>query len=411
VSLSRTSPGGRVADPSRRPRDGADGSVRRARTIVLAIGVAALAAKITMALTTYGTIDIRHWQDFVDAVAAHGPVGIYGVRFAHSFYNHPPLMGYLLLVIGWAARHGVSVGVTLRSAASLADLGSALLVLELARARRRIRDATAAAVLVAASPVLVVISGFHGNSDPIFVFLVLLAAWLLTVRDRPGWAGIACAAAIGVKIVPLLVVPALLAYAWRAGRRRLCWFATGVAGVSALIWAPAVLSHYAAVRADVLGYTGSGPSQWGLVQFGRWVAEPGAVGWLGGPGRFLVVGACALAPALLVWRRPAEVAPAVGLALAGFLLLTPAFGTQYLVWGVAALYLLDTVLATAFNLLAGALLLVVYTRWNRGLPWDFAGQWGLRPVEVGWAFVVWLVLAVAVLRAAIRATDTYRHSQ
>jgi hypothetical protein len=252
-----------------------------------------------------------------------------------------------------------------------------------------------------------VISGFHGNTDPVFVLCTLLAAYLLVDRDRPLLAGLALALALGIKIVPIVVVPALLVYAWRRGPRTLAGLVAGGAGLSALIWLPAV-SQAAHIRRDVLSYAGSGPSQWGLSQLGHWLGDPAAFGFLAGPGRFLVVAACALLPAALVWRRPDQVFTAVGLALTGFLVTTPAFGTQYLAWAVAAAYLLDAVTATVFNLAAGALLLVVYTRWNRGLPWDFADQWGMHAGETVAAFVVWLVLVLALVRGARGAWSTPR---
>ena len=106
---------------------------------------------------------------------------------------------------------------------------------------------------------------------------------------------------------------------------------------------------------------------------------------------------CAFLPALLLyWRRDAAL-PAIGLSLALFLLLSPAFGTQYLAWPLAAAYLIDFRAATAYNLAAGGLLAEVYSRWNSGLRWYRAFATPLRPPEVAALGVVWVLLLFVVL--------------
>lgn len=61
--------------------------VRRSRLVVLLVAVAFLAVKLAIAGDTFGSNDINHWTDFVDGVAAKGPVGIYGIHFEHSLYT------------------------------------------------------------------------------------------------------------------------------------------------------------------------------------------------------------------------------------------------------------------------------------------------------------------------------------
>ena len=180
------------------------------------------------------------------------------------------------------------------------------------------------------------------------------------------------ALAIGIKIVPVVVVPILVVFGWRRGRRCLARFVAGFGATFLLTWMPALWSHWAQVRSNVLGYQGIGQRQWGFVQLASWVHA----GWLGdflyGSGRFLVVIGCAAMPAVVVWWRPRLVVEAVGLSLTAFMFFSPAFATQYLVWAVAAAFLLDFRWATAYNLTAGVLLIEVYTRWSGGLPWRHA---------------------------------------
>lgn len=378
------------------------------RRLVLVIALVAFGLKLIVAARTYGTNDIRHWTDFVNGVASRGPVGVYGITFERSFYNHPPVIGYFLQLVDFGRHHGVSIGFSIRSVASLADVGSALLVFELLRRRRSLREASWAAALVAVSPVLFIISGFHGNTDPIFVLFTLLALYLLADRDKPLAGGLSMGVAIGIKIVPVVAIPALLVLAFTKGRRPLLRFGAGFLAAFGISWLPALIREGTPLREHVLGYAGSGISQWGLIQIGHWFNDPGWADFLTGSGRFPVVMLCALVPAALVWRRPARAAEAVGLSLVSFLFLSPAFGCQYLVWAVAAAYLLNFGWATVYNLGAGLVLFKVYTRWSHGFPWNHANYWGLVGVELIGALLLWTclgLLAVLGIRRILASPD------
>ncbi|HST50036.1 glycosyltransferase family 39 protein [Jatrophihabitans sp.] len=391
-----------------RPADGEQRLVVRRRRLVLGLALLFLLLKATIAARTYGTNDIRHWTDFVNGVAERGPVGVYGITFERSFYNHPPVIGYFLWLVDLGRQHGLGIGFSIRSVASLADVGSALLVFEILRRRRSLREAGWAAGLVAASPVLVIISGFHGNTDPVFVLFTLLALHLLADRDKPLAGGLSMGIAIGIKVVPVVAIPALLVLAFTRGRRSLLRFGAGFLLAFGISWLPALIAEGKPVREHVLGYAGSGISQWGLIQIGHWFDDPGWADFLTGTGRFPIVLLCAAVPAVLVWRRPAMAAEAVGLSLVSFLFLSPAFGCQYLVWAMAAAYLLNLGWATAYNLGAGLVLFKIYTRWAHGFPWNHADYWGLVGIELVGALLLWGclgVLAVLGVRRILRAPE------
>jgi hypothetical protein len=208
------------------------------------------------------------------------------------------------------------------------------------------------------------------------------------------------AVAMSVKIVPIVVLPTLLLIAARLGRRQLGSFAAGAAVILLPLWGPVVLQEWQPFRKDVLGYAGIPVRQWGPVEFLTALhAPPGSITFIVGRGRFVMVLLSALLPALLLaWRRDAAL-PAIGLCLALFLLLSPAFSTQYLAWPLAAAYLIELRAASAYNLAAGAILAEVYNRWNGGLPWYEAKATPLRPKEVAaFVVVVWgLLLLVAIV--------------
>ena len=178
-------------------------------------------------------------------------------------------------------------------------------------------------------------------------------------------------------------------------------FLAGSGAVMVLLWGPVVLTRWAPFSRDVLGYQGISVRQWGIVQFATWAGLPQTgLDVLIGPGRFVVLLASAALPVLLLRRRPAALGPAAGLSLSLFLLLSPAFSMQYLVWVVAGAYLVDQWAATAYNLLSGVLIVVVYDRWNAGAyPWRWyeahAVNFETWP-EFTFAVLSWVALAVVV---------------
>src|SRR6185369_3023495 len=105
-----------------------------------------------------------------------------------------------------------------------------LVVASLLGPRLADRSARTKLALVAAAPVSVMVSGFHGNTDPVMIFLALVSV-LLLVKERPTWAaGLAMGASLCVKVVPIVFWPALLL--WISGwRKRLEYF-----GAAALLF-------------------------------------------------------------------------------------------------------------------------------------------------------------------------------
>jgi hypothetical protein len=356
-----------------------DSALGRARLAVVALAGLATFLKLQVAARTFGTNDVGYWGVFAQAVRHFGPIGIYGHHLTLPVvYNHGPLAGWMLLAINWVLDHHVlSFPFLIRAPACLADFVTALLVFELVRLVRPTREAATAAVLVAWSPVLFVVSGFHGNTDPVFVMFSLLSVYLLVVRDQALAAGLSFGIAVSIKLVPIVLLPVLLVMLVRLGRRRLAAFAGGGAIVFLVLWLPVIVSRWHAFRTQVLGYNGSALRQWGLPQFFSWAHLPGVGSWLAGPGRFGVLLLSGLAAAAVAWRRPDAVVPAVGLALVLFLLLSPAFGMQYLAWALAGAYLIDTAVATAYNLLASIYVLVVYDHWNHARPWHWYDAWAV----------------------------------
>ena len=257
-------------------------ATKRARRPVVAVAACALIVELVLAATTYGTNDITSWMTFARAVGLVGPVRVYGYHFTNDIYNHPPLVGYFLLAINDLNQVGLHLNFTLRAVSSICGTASALLIFDLVRPRHSLKEASRAGVAIAASPVIVAVSGFHGNTDPIFIMFMIGAVLFLVDRDRPFSAGAMLAVGMSIKIVAALIVPALVVWLWKQERRRFLSFICTFLGLLLLIWIPAAVTEWSPLLHNVLGYGGVSARPWGLPQFAVWAGLPGVAAWLAG---------------------------------------------------------------------------------------------------------------------------------
>ena len=93
----------------------------------------------------------------------------------------------------------------------MADIGSLFLVASLLN-NRSTKTKFALLLMLALCPPSIMISGFHGNSDPVMIFCVLLSIYLLEKQKAPVLSGLVFGLALSVKVVPLIFVPAFLLY-------------------------------------------------------------------------------------------------------------------------------------------------------------------------------------------------------
>ncbi|MER5176795.1 glycosyltransferase 87 family protein [Streptomyces sp. NPDC002896] len=362
--------------------------LRRARLVVAGAAVTGLLLRLFLLLTTPGTADVRIFHGFAKAVGEFGPVRIYAQPLPGlPLYNHPPLTGWMLLGMDKLEGLGIPFSVLIRLPATLADAVAAVLVFEIIRRRARVRTATACACVVALSPLLIAISGHHGNNDPVAVMFALAAAHLLADRKRPLAAGIAAAVAVSIKFVPVVTIPVLLVVAARAGRPVFVRFCAGLTGLMALVWGPSVLTVPEALKEHVIDYSGGRWHLWGLVRFADWLDMPGAIAFARGSGHLLLVLLCVAVGVWLAWWRPAEAPVVVGLTLALLLLLSTGSAIQYLAWPAAGLCAVGLWEGAAYNAVLGVVAYLVYTG-------RFATRWSEAALLV--AAFGWLVLAAGI---------------
>jgi hypothetical protein len=305
--------------------------------LVLGAALLAFAVKCAWALNSFGTSDLFIFSTFAKQLAETGLAETYR---NNSMFNHTPLTALLLRGL-YAASKGdfAAFASGFRIITALADLGSvaALLFVQ----RRTARPAWWVLALFAASPVSIMVSGFHGNVDPLMVLFLLSAVAMLVAR-RPVLCGILFALACQVKIVPVLLAPLFLGWWWQSDRQALVKF-TGAAAVATLAgWAVALVQCPGAFLHNVFGYA----SYWGTWGFTYWLHQTGAdvfksvsfkglsdaQNWVS----FGLKSLMALGVLTLAWRRRkvggAEFFTSLTAAFAVLFVFAPGAGPQYLVW-------------------------------------------------------------------------------
>ena len=321
-------------------------TTRNRRIALLVAAALALLFKTALALYTEGTLDAAASADYLARIEQYGGIGVYRVGGAfNNPFNNPPFIVHFLKALGWlAGATGLPFLFWLRFPSVLADAFSLYLVWKLLERSPVARtDAPVLLLALALSPISAIISGFHGNTDPLMIFFVLLSVYLLETRaGGVSVAAVAFGLALSFKVAPLIFAPALWFYL-PGMRQRVAYF-----GLAALVFLcgslPYFLSDPVLVAQNVFGYS-SIYGHWGWTYLAAaWFPESlhfarpphgllGAHAVAASAGKWLML---ALIAAAAYWFNRREDKPPLtlqlGLAAAIFLFLTPGFGTQYLSW-------------------------------------------------------------------------------
>jgi len=380
--------------------------LRTAWHIALGLATVSFLLKCTIAWWTYGTNDVRYWETFTKTRAEAGGMELY---YRVHIFNHPPFMIHWLEFLDLLkVLTGLSFPFLLRMPAILADFGSVILVGRLLGPRLRQATVRRAWYLLAAAPPSFLISGFHGNTDSMMVFFVLLCIWLLVER-YPAWlAGLAWGMSMNIKVVPILLAPVL--FLWLPGWKKKPLFFLAAGGFWLFASLPFIARDPFFILYRFFTY-GSGYGHWGLSRLTAWM--PGEYRWVDWLfedwGKYVMFGFIGLV-AVVMNRRPAK--PALfdqcGVAFLLFLVLTPGFGVQYLAWGVPWAPTVGMGATSAFY--AGSFLfpLFVYIYWSIEYPLylataDRMGDWAPIDILQCLEFACWLT-AVYLLVLLVRQT-------
>ena len=217
--------------------------VRRQNVLIIGAALIAFLLKLAFAYNTFGTNDVAAFYMFAGSLHEHGLEWTYrnGVIFFSNFpvFNHPPLTAYYLELIGHLSKNsllqdcGITFPFLLRLPGIICDFVSVFVLLRMRDALSSRQIPAWALVLFALSPVSLMISGFHGNTDPIMTMLLLVSA-SMCVSDRPVLAGIFFALSCQIKIIPFFLLP--IPFFFWLNRGKAWQFAAPLAGFTVALW-------------------------------------------------------------------------------------------------------------------------------------------------------------------------------
>ncbi|MEP6672299.1 MAG: glycosyltransferase 87 family protein, partial [Chthoniobacter sp.] len=379
--------------------------------LVLLIALLAVAAKLYCAATTYGTVDVILYYGFAKNIVHEGVVNTY---LHDRIFNHPPLLGNYL---GFAYQLAGGTETTPASGQRfaffhrlpgiLADFSVVLLLLWIRRQTGR--PPWWAIAVLAASPVSFMISGYHGNYDPL-IPLGLTLTVIACMQRRALLAGVLLAVACQVKIIPLLMSPVLFFYWWQQGRDKAWTFMAATVLTLLLCWSAPLLAAPEIFTRQVLVYN-SIWGWWGITYLLNISGIDGLAGMVSlkplSPSQALVTQTLKFlviaGTLVLAWRRrkaaPAELLATMGLVWGLFFTFAPGFGVQYLAWVSPFLLFYSTRWFLAFTGSASVALFIFYNTISNGIPWQkgfglerLFGIWG-PPLLLPWVVFVAFMIA------------------
>lgn len=375
----------------------------------LGLGVLALVARVVVVVFSVGSNDMTTWREFAEQIARTSVGQLYD---EHEFFNHPPLMGFLSSALYSLSQwSGVRFEYLFKAPMILVDVVSGALLYRAYNQRGDVRAAQVFA-LFCCNPISILITAYHGNTDSLCAGLALLGAMLMDAR-RTFWSGLALAAAINVKLIPILLIAPL----WSCVRDRkaaLLFFAGLSIGVVPFL--PYLLEHWNGFHEHVLAYRSSARN-WGitylLYTLGSMIDVVGkgcrsiARFWMA-QGHLAVLAWPAVLAGVQRYKRPGWSAQQLAaFTLLGFLVLTPGWGVQYLVYPVALLFAVSIQHAMVYSLASGLFAFLLYaTLWTGTVPFYSNFFVGLPGWPLVFGSMVWLLVARALyklMRSPLRA--------
>jgi hypothetical protein len=332
----------------------------------IGLGVLGLIARFVLASISIGCDDADIWLQHARTIHE------FGLRYAFEnyptngwHYNHPPFTGYWALFSGNMSDfdpEGFSR--YMKAPGLIAEVLTASLLYRVWLPRRP-ESAPIAFAAYACSLPMILVAGYHCNTEPLYAGLSLFAFYLMVERKQPFYAGLALAGALNIKLMPLFLIPPLFALC--RSRRDAILLSAGLA-LTIVPFAPFLITSGKEMYRNMVAYN-SIQMDWGLMAFlNHAISTPTIAPYAMKlrdtaitMGRFWILGSVTLISAYAFWRRSAAGYELGALAWALFLVLTPGFGVQYAVSVVPLFFAVDIKRASLYSLTVGIMLFVIYT--------------------------------------------------
>ncbi len=329
-------------------------------TLWIAVGVL---VRLVIWYGTIGSNDVPTW-------ASHGHhVGTLGLAETYrqvQLYNHPPLLGWYAMAAWDLAGQDMTAFARWIKLPGL--LGEALAMAALWRC-----GGARLAGLYALLPAPILVCAYHGNTDCLYAAFALLAA-LAFDRKRFALAGFMLAAALNVKLIPLVLVPLFVI---GLPDRRAFWRFSLAAAIGMLPYLVPALQASAAMYRNMIAYNSSG-DEWGFVAFLNEAERSLALQALAVPlrdwflqfGRYLILGGSVLLAFACRRRLRLSMREQVAVVSGFFLFFAPGFGVQYVAFVAPLLLAVHTGAGVFWGISSGIFIGSLYAAYLvRGAQW------------------------------------------
>ncbi|HEX2734801.1 MAG TPA: glycosyltransferase 87 family protein [Polyangiaceae bacterium] len=366
-------------------------SERRLGTALLGLAALGVVLRVIVMAISFGSNDMSIWSGFATFI---GDNGLWETYRRLVGFNHPPLMG----IMAWSLNQiALATGIGFRILWKLPSLAADIFTLWLLWRHYLPKGrllACAAVALFACNPVSIEVTAYHGNTDSICGMFALWGA-LLCDKGLFFQAGLAAAGSANIKVIGLLFLPGLF-LACRELRSAVRFSIGYAIGCIPILVALIAVTH-AFIR-NAFDY-GSAFNTWGVDAWGiiSQQSEPTlyvfALTTYQKFGKTIVLGLASLV-AVLGYVNKWSAVRVGALTMAVFMVFTPGFGVQYMVWVVALLAATDLILSLEWALVGGAFLTLAYRQFL--LPaWPLRSNHGALISEpaatVG--LIAWFLLA------------------
>jgi hypothetical protein len=385
---------------------------RSPKILAVVAALVAGALKIYCASTTFGSLDVTINARFGRIIDSMGIDYMYRLD---RHFNHPPVTGeflgllyhlssYLTPAVAGAVPR--SFPFLLRLPSILADFLAVLLLL-------RFREKTGkppvwALVLFALSPVSFMVSGFHGNVDPIMVCVLLMATYFC-VEEHALLSAIFLALACSIKVIPLLLSPAFFFFWLNRGRKPALQFGLAFGLGCLAVWSGALLGPASYFLKNVLGYS-SFAGGWGITYWCVFLLSalhfditPQLLSHLSPLLTALKVITVASATALAWFRRKQSAIgflTTIALAWICFAIFAPGFIPYYLAWLAPFVLLYSPAWYAILTAASSIYLFAYYNMMSHGMPWN-ASDPSVPPAWNDWGAIPWFVAVATGIGALI----------
>ena len=374
--------------------------------IVLGVTSIMFLIKMCFSFCVFGTNDITSWYLYAGLIEKVGTFKIYSVI---GLYNHPPLISWILkLIICLEHTTHLSFPYLFRVLPIVADFFSVIVIWALLE-KYDAKNKAVICVICALNPINFLISGFHGNTDPIFILFILFSL-LLIEENKIVPAGLIYGLSLCIKIVPLILIP-MFFFSLRSKQKIVLFFFSSLL-IPLITYTPYLIYDYHSVVRNIFSYN-SYPA-WGLGHLldsvsknlninilVRHISDGILQKYTAGFRVIFFVAQIVLLRGLTKTGK-FDLMKLSFLSISLFLILTPGFGVQYLSWLSYFAIAVFPIIGSIYVLLGGITLWRIYLSWGGGLPPYYANSWtsGLWMGDFS-LLVLWLLIIIMLIKLMV----------